>query len=59
MFAVEERIQMIERWRRWSNVECASTEGYVVGLARKQGARYLVRGVRSCTDIEGRLLSPI
>ncbi len=53
LFAVEERIQMIrEVAARWSNVVCASTGGYVVDFAREHGARYLVRGIRSSTDVE-------
>lgn len=39
----------------WPNVECTSTEGYVVELARERQARYLVRGVRCCTDVEGEI----
>ncbi len=50
-FSVEERAEMIrEVTSRWPNVECASTEGFVVDRARERGARYLVR---SCTDVEG------
>jgi pantetheine-phosphate adenylyltransferase len=37
------------------NVECTSTAGYVVDLARERAARYLVRGVRSCTDVDGEI----
>ena len=40
---------------RWPNVACASTEGYVVDLAREHGARYLVRGVRGATDVEAEI----
>jgi pantetheine-phosphate adenylyltransferase len=56
LFTVEERVQMIrEVTCPWTNVECGSTDGYVVELARAKGARYLVRGVRSCTDVEGEI----
>jgi pantetheine-phosphate adenylyltransferase len=56
MFSVQERLCMIrEVVAGWSNVECASTGGYVVELAREMGAGYLVRGVRSCTDVEGEI----
>jgi pantetheine-phosphate adenylyltransferase len=50
LFSVDERVVMIrEVVAAWPNVECASTSGYVVELAREHGAQYLVRGVRSCT----------
>lgn len=56
LFSPEERAQMIrEATSSWPNVECASTDGYVVDLARRHGAHYLVRGVRSCTDVEGEI----
>lgn len=56
LFSVEERAQMIrEVTRPWPNVECTQTDGYVVELARAHEARYLIRGVRSCTDVEGEL----
>lgn len=56
LFSVEERTQMIrEATSHWSNVECTKTDGYVVEFARAQGARYLVRGVRGCTDVEGEI----
>jgi pantetheine-phosphate adenylyltransferase len=56
LFAVDERLQMIlELTARTSNVECASTEGCVVDFARRQGARYLVRGVRNATDIDAEI----
>jgi pantetheine-phosphate adenylyltransferase len=56
LFSVEERVQMIRAVTRpWQNVECASTEGYVVDFALTRGARYLVRGVRGCTDVEAEL----
>jgi pantetheine-phosphate adenylyltransferase len=55
-FSVEERLQMIrEETARWPNVACTSTAGYVVDLARSHGARFLLRGVRSCTDVEGEI----
>jgi pantetheine-phosphate adenylyltransferase len=56
LFSVEERLCMIrEVVTPWSNVECAGTGGYVVELARELGARYLVRGVRGCTDVEAEI----
>jgi pantetheine-phosphate adenylyltransferase len=56
LLSVEERTQMIrEVTSPWPNVECTGTDGYVVEFARMHGARYLVRGVRSCTDVEGEI----
>lgn len=56
LFSVEERAQMIrEVTSPWPNVECGRTDGYVVDFARTHGARYLVRGVRSCTDVENEI----
>lgn len=56
LFSVEERTRMIgEVTGEWPGVTCASTDGYVVALARARGARYLVRGVRGCTDAEAEL----
>ncbi|HEY5450018.1 MAG TPA: pantetheine-phosphate adenylyltransferase [Polyangia bacterium] len=56
LFSPDERVAMIREVvapRR--NVECTSTAGYVVDLARERAARYLVRGVRSCTDVDGEI----
>lgn len=44
--------EMSEAWR---HVSVERTDGYVVELARRLGARYLVRGVRGATDIESEL----
>jgi len=56
LFSPEERVAMIrEVTATWRNVECASTAGYVVELAAARGARHLVRGVRSCTDVEAEI----
>jgi len=56
LFSPVERTQMIrEATSRWPNVECDRTDGYVVELARRYRAQYLVRGVRSCTDVEGEI----
>jgi pantetheine-phosphate adenylyltransferase len=52
LFTLEERLLMNGDAVRESNVECASTEGYVVQFAQAHAARYLVRGVRTATDIE-------
>jgi len=56
LFAAAERVEMIRQVTRcWPNVHCAVTDGLVVELARAEGARYLVRGVRSCTDVESEI----
>lgn len=56
LFTLEERVEMIRKaTRRWPNVDSAITEGLVVEVARAQRARYLVRGIRSCTDIESEI----
>jgi pantetheine-phosphate adenylyltransferase len=56
LFSEEERVEMIRQVvAPWPNVEATSTEGFVVDLARERGARYLVRGVRSVTDVEGEI----
>jgi pantetheine-phosphate adenylyltransferase len=56
LFSADERVEMIrEVVATWRNVECTSTAGYVVQLAAARGARHLVRGVRSCTDVEGEI----
>src|SRR5262245_32400327 len=56
LFNVDERLALIRRVTGpWRNVSCCSTDGYVVELARTVGARYLVRGVRGCTDVEGEI----
>ena len=56
LFSVTERVEMLrEATQAWSNCQIISTDGYVVELARQLGARYLVRGVRGATDIEGEI----
>lgn len=56
LFSIEERAQMIrETTSRWPNVDSASTDGYVVDFARQREAKYLIRGVRSCTDVESEI----
>jgi pantetheine-phosphate adenylyltransferase len=56
LFSPKERLEMIRHASAaWRNVECASTEGFVVELARERGARYLVRGVRGATDVESEI----
>jgi pantetheine-phosphate adenylyltransferase len=53
MFAVEERIAMLERaTERLKNVEVRSFQGLAVRFVRQCGARVMLRGVRSLSDIE-------
>jgi pantetheine-phosphate adenylyltransferase len=53
MFAVEERIAMLERaTERLKNVEVRSFQGLAVRFVRECGARVMLRGVRSLSDIE-------
>jgi pantetheine-phosphate adenylyltransferase len=57
LFSTEERAEMVgEATAQWPNVTCTSTAGFVVDVARELGARYLIRGVRGCTDVEGEIL---
>ncbi|MFC1705664.1 pantetheine-phosphate adenylyltransferase [Planctomycetota bacterium] len=52
LFTLDERVAMLyEATADMANVECASTSGFVVDIARRHGAAVLVRGVRSCTDV--------
>lgn len=56
LFSLDERVRLIrEVTASLPNVECGSTAGFVVDLARERGARYLIRGVRGATDIDGEI----
>ncbi|HMR09980.1 MAG TPA: pantetheine-phosphate adenylyltransferase [Polyangiaceae bacterium] len=56
LFSLRERVQLCAAVTSpWPNVGSEGTEGYVVDFARASGAGYLVRGVRSCTDVEGEI----
>ncbi len=56
LFTAAERVQMIRQVTgAWLNVQCTVTDGLVVELAHARGAQYLVRGVRSCTDVEAEI----
>ena len=53
VFAVDERIAMLERaTERLKNVEVRSFQGLAVRFVRECGARVMLRGVRSLSDIE-------
>ena len=56
LFTADERVAMIRRVvAPWNNVACTCTDGFVVDLARQTGARYLVRGIRGATDVDGEI----
>lgn len=56
LLSVEERLGFLaDLARAWPHVSAASTSGFVVDFARAHGARYLIRGVRSSTDVEAEI----
>jgi len=62
LFSVEERVVMIGEAIAdvaarlpGASVTVASTDGFVVAFARRAGALFLVRGVRSGLDVEGEI----
>lgn len=56
LFTAAERVRMIRQVTGcWPNVQCTFTDGLVVELAHARGAQVLVRGVRSCTDVEAEI----
>jgi pantetheine-phosphate adenylyltransferase len=53
LFSLEERIAMLEQaTRRLANVQVRSFQGLAVHFVRDCGARVMLRGVRSLSDIE-------
>ena len=53
LFSLEERIAMLEQaTRQLANVEVRSFQGLAVHFVRDCGARVMLRGVRSLSDIE-------
>jgi pantetheine-phosphate adenylyltransferase len=53
MFTPEERVELVRRCvRHLPNVEVQAFSGLAVSFVRQQGARVLLRGVRSLGDIE-------
>lgn len=56
MFTLAERVAMVRSAiAPYPNVDCHSTDGLVVTFARRIGGRFLVRGVRSATDVEAEI----
>lgn len=52
-FTVEERVQFIEHVvERYSNVEVRPFTGLAVGFVRAVGARIMLRGIRTTSDME-------
>lgn len=57
LFSADERVALLrEMLCELPSAGAVQTSGYVVDLARSLGARYLVRGVRGVTDIEGEIV---
>jgi pantetheine-phosphate adenylyltransferase len=53
LFSLGDRIAMLERaTERWPNVDVRSFQGLAVKFVRDCGARVMLRGVRSLSDIE-------
>ncbi|MFC3848125.1 pantetheine-phosphate adenylyltransferase [Helicobacter baculiformis] len=53
MFSLEERLEMMRlSVAHLACVECVSFEGLLVDLAKKRGARYIIRGLRAVSDFE-------
>jgi len=53
LFSPEERVALVrETTARFGNVEVEQFTGLAVGFVRHCGARVMIRGVRSLTDIE-------
>jgi pantetheine-phosphate adenylyltransferase len=56
LFTDTERVSMLaEMTAGFAQVAVEKTDGYVVELARRVGARYLIRGVRGVTDVEAEI----
>ncbi|MDL2236149.1 pantetheine-phosphate adenylyltransferase [Christensenellaceae bacterium OttesenSCG-928-L17] len=54
-FSMEERVQYIKNViaaHRLQNVEVGRFDGLLVNYARKEGAQYIIRGLRAVTDFE-------
>ena len=53
LFTIEERVKLIETVaREWPNVEVQSFEGLAVRFVRDSGARIMLRGLRTLSDME-------
>lgn len=55
-FSVEERLSMLETvTKAFANVECTADVGLTVDVAKKLGAKFLIRGIRATMDFEQEL----
>lgn len=55
LFTIDERVQLIKdvaRAHDWHNVEVESFEGLAVRFVRERGARIMLRGLRTLSDME-------
>lgn len=53
LFTIEERVKLIETvTSEWRNVEVQSFEGLAVRFVRDSGARIMLRGLRTLSDME-------
>src|SRR5262245_8870533 len=53
LFTPEERVELIrEVSRKWKNVEVKAFEGLAVAFVRECGARVVLRGLRTLSDME-------
>ncbi len=53
LFSVAERLEMLrEVFAEEPRIECVSFSGLLVEFARRQGARFIVRGLRAVSDFE-------
>ncbi len=53
LFNVDERVEMARRWcGRFANVSVESFEGLTVQFVRRIGARVILRGLRTLSDME-------
>ncbi len=56
LFPTAQRVEMFaEAVKHLDNIQVKPFDGLVVGFARTQGARVLVRGIRAVTDFEAEL----
>jgi pantetheine-phosphate adenylyltransferase len=55
LLTVDERLALIRQSVESANVKADATEQVVVEYARSHGAGFLVRGIRSSTDLDGEI----
>lgn len=53
LFTIEERVELIRQvTAKWPNVEVRSFDGLAVRFVRDRGARIMIRGLRTLSDME-------